>query len=144
MALTKNLANCTPKEFLIQTNKIRKAAEKWLKVTDVLNIRKNVPKLNIPDNASEEEIADIMDKHKDELAEAAKKNFSAMLDSVLEKHPDETIELLALACFVDPKHVDDHKITEYLANVSEVMGDPDVLSFFTSLMRLEKIGILKA
>lgn len=144
MALTKNLANCTPKEFLVQTNKIRKSAEKWLKATDILNIRKNVPQLNIPDDATEEQIAKIMDDHKEELSLAAKRNFSAILDSILEEHPDETLEILALACFVEPENVNDHKITEYLANVTEIISDKEVLSFFTSLIRLEQTGILKA
>ena len=39
----KNLANCKPSEFLVQTNKIRKSVEKWLKITDIMNIRKVVP-----------------------------------------------------------------------------------------------------
>ena len=43
MSLEKNLANCTPKEFLVQTNRLRKSAEKWLKATDIMNIRKNIP-----------------------------------------------------------------------------------------------------
>lgn len=36
----KNLANCTPSEFLKQTNKIKKSVEKWLKATDIMEIRK--------------------------------------------------------------------------------------------------------
>jgi hypothetical protein len=40
----KNLANCTPREFLKQTSKIKGSVEKWLKVTDVMNIRKRMPK----------------------------------------------------------------------------------------------------
>ena len=36
----KNLANCTPTEFLKQTSKIKRSAEKWLKVTDIMAIRK--------------------------------------------------------------------------------------------------------
>lgn len=142
MALDKNLANCTPREFLIQTNRIRKSVEKWLKVTDIMNIRRNVPKLNIPDNATAEETADIMDKHKEELSKAARKNISDMLDSIMEEHPDETLEILALACFVEPNDIDNYKITEYLANVTEIMNDEAVLSFFTSLTRLGQTGIL--
>jgi hypothetical protein len=144
MALEKNLANCTPREFLIQTNRIRKSAEKWLKATDIMGIRKNVPKLDIPKDATAEETSEIMEKHREKVKEAAKKNFSAILDSVLEKHPEETLELLALACFVDPKNVDDHKMAEYLTNVSEVVNDEAVLSFFTSLTRLVQSDILSA
>ena len=142
MALEKNLANCTPREFLIQTNRIRKSVEKWLKATDIVNIRKNVPKLDIPDDATAEETAEIMDKHKEELSRAARKNISDMLDSIMEKHPDETLEVLALACFVEPKDIDKYKITEYLANITEIINDEAVLSFFTSLTRLGQTGIL--
>jgi hypothetical protein len=141
MALTKNLANCTPREFLTQTNKLRKSAEKWLKVTDVMNIRKNVPQIQIPDGATPEEVSKIMDKHKKELSERAKSNFSEILDSILEKHPDETLELLALICFVEPENVNDYKMTEYLTNITEILSDEAVISFFTSLMRLEQTGI---
>lgn len=144
MALTKNLANCSPKEFLVQTNKIRKSVEKWLKVTDVMNIRRNVPTLEIPEGLSPEESEKVLEEHKQKLNDAARKNLSAMLDSILEKHPDETLELLALLCFVEPKDVNNYKITEYLANVTEILNDEDVLGFFTLLMRLERTSTLSA
>lgn len=142
MTLEKNLANCTPKEFLLQTNRVRKSAEKWLKVTDIMNIRKNVPKLVIPEDATAEETEKIMEKHREELKRAARQNISDMLDSIMEKHPDETLEILALMCFVEPKDVNKYKITEYLRNVTEIMNDEAVLSFFTSLTRLGQTGIL--
>ena len=41
----KNLANCTPREFLKQTYRIKKSVEKWLELTDLLNMRKNMPTL---------------------------------------------------------------------------------------------------
>lgn len=144
MALEKNLANCTPREFLFQTNKIRKSVERWLKVTDVINIRKNVPKLIIPDDATAEETAEAMDKHRQDLRAAAKRNIADMLDSIMEEHPDETLELLALLCFVEPDEVNDYKVSEYLKNITEIMNDEDVLSFFTSLTRLGQTGILRA
>ena len=50
----KTLANCTDVEFLRQTNKIRKAVEKWLTDTDIANIRKRMPKLEtVPQNAND-------------------------------------------------------------------------------------------
>lgn len=142
MSLEKNLANCTPKEFLVQTNRLRKSAEKWLKATDIMNIRKNIPKLNIPPEATPEETTKIMEKHREDLSKAAKKNFSEILDQILESHPDETLELLALVCFVEPKDVNNYKMTEYLLDITEVLEDEAVLSFFTSLTRLGQTGIL--
>lgn len=145
MALTKNLANCTPEEFLVQTNRIRKSAERWLKATDIMGIRKRLPSLEVPDDLEDkEEVHKRVKEHEQKVREAAKKNFSDILDSVMEKHPKETLELLALLCFVDPKDVNDHKVTEYLANVMEILNDADVISFFTSLIRLEQTGILSA
>ena len=140
MALTKNLANCTPREFLKQVNLVRKSAETWFEATKVMEIRKDVPKMNPPKNASPEKTQEYMEKYRKELGEAARKNLSRMLDSILEEHPDETLELLALCCFVEPKDVDEHPIREYLANVSEMMNDEAVLSFFTSFMRLGQSG----
>lgn len=123
----KNLANCKPSEFLTQTNKIRKSVSKWLTDTDIMNIRKRMPE--IPDTASEEE-------RKKALEEQVNENFNAILDAILEEHPDETLELLALLCFVEPGHVDDHEVTEYLESFNELANNKVVLDFFTSLMQL--------
>lgn len=123
----KNLANCKPSEFLKQTNRIRKSVSKWLTDTDVMNIRKRLP--NLAD--------DVTDEEKNEAYnEQAKENFSSILDAILDEHPDETLELLALLCFVEPEHVDDYEITEYLDSFRELMNNKSVFSFFTSLMQL--------
>lgn len=128
----KNLANCKPSEFLAQTNKIRKAVSKWLTLTDIMNIRKAQPV--ITEDMSDDEI-------KEARAKQMKENMNAMLDTILEKHPQETLELLAIASFVDPKDVDNHTIDEYLLSFTELMNDTTVLNFFTSLMSLvNKLG----
>lgn len=144
MALTKNLANCTPEEFLVQSNKIRKSVERWLKITDVIKIRRDVPQLVVPDNASSEELKAVMDEHKEKLRKAARSNLSRILDAVMEEHPKETLEVLALLNFVEPENVNDYRITDYLKNVTEILSDEAVIDFFTSLMRLERNGILSA
>ena len=125
--MLKTLASCKPSEFLAQTNKIRKIAEKWLKNTDLMNIRSNKPKY--PEGASEEEKKKI-------LQDQVKENLSRMLDAILEQNAGETLELLALVCFVEPKDVDDHPMSEYIMAVTELLNDKAVLGFFTSLMRL--------
>ena len=123
----KNLANCKPSEFLQQTNRIRKSVSKWLTDTDVMNIRRRMPEL--PDTATDEEKAEAM------KAQAAQ-NLNIMLDAILEEHPDETLELLALLCFVEPKDVDKHEVTEYLDACTELFSNKSVLNFFISLIRL--------
>ena len=75
----KNIANCTPREFLRQTNKIRKAVSNWLTLTKVMDIRKRLPQ--IPDDATEEQ--------KDALIEAqVKDNINAVLDVIMDEYPD--------------------------------------------------------
>ena len=141
MALEKNLANCTPIEFLKQTNRIRKSAEKWLKATDIIAIRKDLPKFSAPKDADEETFKKLLVKHNEKVAKKAKENLKKILDVVLEDHPEETLELLALACFVEPENVNDHKVTEYLENALAILNDKVVIDFFTSLMRLEQTDI---
>lgn len=123
----KNLATCTPTEFLKQSNKIRKSVEQWLTVTDVMNIRAKHP--TFTDDMSDEE------KRK-AVNEQVKKNLSEMFDAILEKHPEETVELLALLCFVEPEKADDHKMVEYLASFYEMLSDETVMDFFTLLVQL--------
>ena len=123
----KNLANCKPSEFLRQTNKIRKSASKWMKDVNVFEIRRRKPEGF--DEMTEEE-------QNESMREQARENLFEMMDSALEDHVDETLELLALLCFVEPEHVDDYKVTDYLKSFAEIISDKDVLDFFISLMQL--------
>lgn len=128
----KNLANCKPSEFLRQTNKIRKSVSKWLTDTDINNIRKRMPEL--PPMATDEEIGEAKRKQ-------ARENLNAILDAVLDEHPDETLEILALLCFVEPSHVDDYEVTEYLVSFNDLLNNRAVLDFFLSLMRLANLDM---
>lgn len=142
MAL-KTLADCKPSEFLRQTNLIRKSVERWLTVTDIAAIRKRLPALEAtPDGADAEKTAAAIKRNKEAMAEQAKKNLSAMLDAMLEDHPDETLEVLALCCFVAPEKVDEHPMGEYLTAFSKLISEEAVIGFFTSLARLAQTGIL--
>lgn len=139
----KNLANCKPSEFLRQTNKIRKSAARWLTDTDVLNIRKNLPTLKqITEDMTDEEKKAVFEENKALSAEQSKENLSKILDAILEEHPEETVELLALMCFIEPEEAENHPIGEYITVASELISNADVLNFFTSLIRLESAGIL--
>lgn len=129
----KNLANCKPSEFIRQTNRIRKSVEKWLTVTDLKGIRSRDAVLK--DGMTADEIQDAKLKQ-------AQSNISEMLDSIMEKHPDETLEILALMCFVEPQDVDDHPVSEYLGALGELLSDENILGFFMSLMELvHKTGL---
>lgn len=130
--ITKTLANCKPSEFLKQTNRIRKSAMKWLEVTNIMNIRKHMPE--VTDDMTE-------DERKKAIAKQVNANLNDMLDAILEKNPDETLELLALMCFVEPEDVDDYPVMDYLNAATALIGDSSVISFFTSLVRLANSGI---
>lgn len=125
--MLKSLATCKPSEFLKQTNRVRKVAEKWLTETKILDIRKNQPV--IPEDATEEEKTAIIQAQ-------VKKNLSAMLQAILEDNSQETLELMALLCFVEPEKVDDYEIGEYIETLSALITNKSVLGFFTSLVRL--------
>ena len=128
----KTLANCNPKEFLVQTNRIRRHVENWLTLTKIMEIRKNVPKFDVDMTAEDKRAA---------LNEQAKKNVNAILDAVLEEYPAETAELLGLICFVEPKDLENHKMTEFLGAFTEIVESPEVIGFFTSLMQLAGTNI---
>ena len=133
----KTLANCTPLEFLTQANKIRLHAEKWLKDTDILNIRKNLPELEkVPSDATLEERERIVKSNKEKTEAQVHKNLSEILEAILSIHPEETLELIALCCFIEPEKANEQEVSEYLLAISELIGNEAVLSFFTSLARL--------
>lgn len=136
MKQIKTLANCTEVEFLRQTNKIRHAVERWLTVTDIANIRKRLPDLEkIPADADDETRARIEAKNEQLKKEQVDANFDAILDAMLEEHPEETVEVIRLCCFVEPTDKSKH-ITYYLGAFSQMMKDSDVVDFFTSLVSL--------
>ena len=123
----KNLANCKPSEFFVQTNRVRKAVSKWLTLTEIREIRRRMPE--VKEDATEAE-------RKDALYQQALKNTDAMLDAIFELHPQETLELMALLCFVEPENVDDYSMHDYLQSLHEMLSDSAVTGFFTSLLRL--------
>lgn len=136
----KTLATCKPSEFLAQANKIRKSVEKWLKDTKILEIRAKVPQYEkITDDMDDAEKARIAEANKALRDKAAMENLSEILDAVLEKYPKETLEVMALVCFIEPKDADKHSVMEYLAAISEIMSNKDVISFFGSLMQWGQI-----
>ena len=135
----KTLVNCKPSEFLRQTNKIKKSVEKWLTLTDVINLRKRAPKNippTLPKGATKEDVKARMDEVNKAFQEQSLKNMSDMLDAMLDKYPDETLEVIALCCFIEPEEIDNYKVADILQAISELIADEAVLGFFTSLARL--------
>lgn len=138
----KNLANCKPTEFLKQTVRIKHAAEKWLDSTKILEIMKTVPELKIIDNSMTGEERDrVMSDNRIARKRQVKKNLSAAFDAVMEENPEETLVLLALVCFIEPKDVDEHSMEEYMVAISEMINNEAVVGFFTSLVRWGQMNI---
>lgn len=133
----KTLATCTPREFLKQTFLIKKAAEKWMTATDIMEIRKRLPALRqrTPD-MTKEDLAELKKENDRLMFDQSMKNLSDMFDAVAGEHPDETLELLALLCFVDPADVDSHPVGEYLEAIADLMANKSVRGFFGSLAQL--------
>lgn len=133
----KTLASCTPREFMKQTNRIRISADKWLTATKILEIRKRMPEIPAPTGTKDKaELQKAIEERKEAFAKQARENLFAMLEAMLETNADETLELLALCCFVEPEDVDKYTMSEYLASIGELLADAGVLSFFDSLVRL--------
>lgn len=123
----KTLANCNPREFLVQTNKIRKRASEWLTMTQILEIRKHQPETR--PGMTKEELEQARENQ-------VRKNLMEMLDRILDDHPNETAELLGLLCFIEPDDLENHRMTELLEAATEVINCPEVLGFFSSLIQL--------
>lgn len=123
----KNLANCTPREFLRQTGRIKKHVQDWLTLTGIMEIRKRLPKLPVD--------VSVEDRRK-AMAEQSKANLSAMFDAICEEHPDESAELLGMLCFIEPEDIDKYKMSDLLGAFSELLNCEEVIDFFTSLIRL--------
>lgn len=134
----KTLVSCTPTEFMTQTYKIKEAVSKWLTDTDILNIRKRLPEglIKLDDSIKGEQREKINENNKKLIMEQSRKNLNIILDAVLKDHPKETIELLALICFIEPEKADDYPMREYMLAMSEMLNDEAVIGFFTSLVRL--------
>ena len=137
MSEFKTLVNCKPSEFLAQTMKIKKSVERWLTDTDILNIRSEKPILEpVPIDATVEKKAEIYAINKKRFEEQARKNVSKMLDAILEAHPEETLEVMALCCFIEPAEVDNYTMRDFLVPINSLLNDEAVIDFFTSLASL--------
>ncbi len=140
---TKNLANCTNVEFLVQTNRIRKQVAEWLSITNVLKIRKHRATLiEITDNMSAEEKAKAEAENEKRVNAQLKQNLSDMIDACLETNAEKTVELLGLMCFLTPEEAKNEKPFFLIRNFLDMFNDKDVMGFFSSLMQSDLMSIL--
>ena len=128
----KNLSNCKPSEFLAQTIKIKNLVRDWLDATKIMDIRKNFSQVDKNLTAEERTNA---------IVNQALSNWSDMLDRMFIDNAEKTLALIALVNFVEPERVDDYEMGDYLQSIGELLGDSRVISFFTSLVRLNQQNI---
>lgn len=122
----KTLANCTTAEFLRQSNKIRNAVSDFLKETNILEIRKNMPEITESMTAEEKNAA---------YKEQARKNISDMLDCALDENAEKAVEVLGLMCFKEGKEAQELDVVDILDVALELFTSERVLNFFTRLMK---------
>lgn len=137
----KTLANCKPTEFLRQTVAIKKAAEDWVKATDIINIfRTPVNYKTIPEGATPEERISIIQENKKIQQDTGMERLSKLFDMAIEKNADKTLEIMALCCFIEPERVDDYPVKYYLNALMELVKDETVIGFFSSLTDLVQMN----
>lgn len=125
----KNLANCTPREFLAQAVKVADPLTAWMDEIGYKEIKQRRP--DGYDQMSKEEKLDAM-------AAKALENMSDILGKAMQTAPDRTLEVLALSCFVEPADIDKHPMSEYLRAVREMLESREVRDFFSLYLKSSK------
>lgn len=137
----KCLATCKPTEFVAQTAKIKEAVASWIDAIDLMAIRAIQPKYEVlPMDATAEQRAEVIKKNAEIQKKQAMENLSKILDNMLLKHPKETLDVLALCCFVEPEHVDDYTIDEYMQCIMDMMQNKSVMNFFSLLAQVQTVA----
>ena len=121
----KTIANLNGVEFLRAINRTRHAVEKLMTVTDVLTIWKKNPEFTGKETQEE--------RH--EMARnQIKKNLNDMLDTLLEKHPEETYECIMALCVKEAGEPEPDGI-ELVMAAFNLISDKRVLDFLLQLGR---------
>ena len=138
----KSLANCKPSEFLKQTFHIYRAVEQWLKLTDFINILKRVaPQKAVTENMTDAEKAKVIASNLFSKKEQKRKNIMDILEIALDEHPEETIQILGMCCFIEPEDADNYNMAFYLEALTELLESKEVRDFFISLAKLGQMNI---
>ena len=125
----RTIANLNGVEFLRAINRTRHSVEKLMKVTDVLSIWKKNPAFTGKETAEEKH-----EKQRNQI----KQNLNDMLDTLLEKHPQETYECIMALCVRDEGEPEPDGIEMVMAAFN-LISDKRVLDF---LLQLGKSGLI--
>lgn len=133
--LNKNLATCKPTEALAQMVKIRKLLEKWLKDIELAELFEEIPGIvKVAADATDEDKKNAFQQNYKILLKTIKEKGLALFDKALIDYPDETLSVLALACFVEPENVDDYTMSDYIEALIAMKNDKATTGFFTLLL----------
>jgi hypothetical protein len=124
----KTIANLSGVEFLRAINRTRHAVEKLMKVTDVLAIWKNNPAFK-----GDETPEEMHEMQRNQI----KDNLNNILDTLLEKHPEETYECIMALCVRDEGEPEPDGI-ELVMAAFNLISDKRVVDF---LLQLGKSGL---
>lgn len=127
----KTLANCTPVEFLRQTNKIRHAVSDLFGAAGIQEIRKRLPAFSGSETVEERKA--MLDKQ-------GRENFSDILDALMDVNAEATVELLGLMCFQTPEEMAEKPGIDYLVPVMELLKSEPVRDFLSMFMGLAQSG----
>lgn len=125
----KTLANCTPKEFAVQTVKIAETVRKY--VDGLREIRSKLPKL--PENATA-----------DDIRKLGTENFFGILQWCLDTNAEGTMALCGAVCFMsgeDFADMDPASGEDGITAVLDVLSSERCLHFFDALLRAQ--GFIK-
>lgn len=137
----KNLATCKPTEFVAQTAKIKEAVASWIDAIDLMKIRAIQPQYEtIPIDSTPGQRAEVIRKNAELKKKQTMENLNKILDKMLVEHPKETLDVLALCCFVEPEHVDDYTIDEYMQCIMDMMQNKSVMNFFSLLAQVQTVA----
>jgi peroxiredoxin family protein len=125
----RTIANLNGVEFLRAINRTRHAVEKLMTVTDVLKIWKKNPTFTGKETAEE--------RHEMQRKQI-KQNLNDMLDTLLEKHPEETYACIMAMCVRDEGEPEPDGIEMVMAAFN-LISDKRVLDF---LLQLGKSGLI--
>lgn len=124
----RTIANLNGVEFLRAINRTRHAVEKLMQSTDIMSIWKKMPTFN----------GDETEEQRHKMArEQVKKNLNEILDTLLEKKPEETMECIMALCVLDEGEPEPDGIALVMA-AFELISDQRVLDF---LFKLGKSGL---
>lgn len=122
----KTICDLSGAEFLRHCNKVRYAVQDVLNNTKVMEIRKRMPTFTGKETEAEQKAL---------IDAQGVKNFSDMLDRLLDENPEETYKLLRAFVVTDEGEKEPDG-WDLLSVAAKLMRDRRVIDFLSSLLEL--------